>query len=453
MWNEPVPKELGLEGQVRLSVEADLLPDGSFGRELLVVTEAKVHVVALDGAAPSVRLEFPLAELKEPKAESFFGGGALEVSHDGARVELVRYTAARARRFATAAKMLEKWLKGEKAELPPDDAERCPTCRLPLEKGTKVCPVCVSTARSLRRLMAYLRPYLPHAATLAGLATLVTALGLVIPYLQKPVIDSVLSEKSPLSLPQRGGLLTLIVLVGLGAYVLSSAAGVAQAWLSAWVGNRITHDIRCQLYSHLQYLSLSFYDKAEMGTIISRVNQDTGQLQAFLVWGSQDLVINVLQLIGIGVRKRSFSKTLAMSEWRSSDTGVPVPGRVRAGDCRFCRQRGAGSRSPGRRRRGDGRRRGAGRQQSLAALRGLALRVRAHGRREAGGAGPRAYDRPPTCYLANAGPKARGLDHALAAPTGGPGRTGHGRRRLAARPTASADRELPVRLWPPPPST
>ncbi|MBM4040145.1 MAG: ABC transporter ATP-binding protein [Planctomycetes bacterium] len=301
MWNDPVPKELGIEGQVRLSVEADLLPDGSFGKELLVVTADKLRVVALDGAAPAVRLEMPLADLKEPKAESFFGGGALEASHDGARIELIRFTAARFPRFATAAKVLEKWLKGEKAELPPDDAQRCPTCGLPLDKGTKVCPVCASAARSLRRLLAYLRPYLPHAATLAGLATLVTALGLVIPYLQKPVIDSVLSEKSTLSLPERGRFLVLIVLVGLGAYLLSSAAGVAQAWLSAWVGNRITHDIRCQLYRHLQYLSLSFYDKAEMGTIISRVNQDTGQLQAFLVWGSQDLAINVLQIVGIGV--------------------------------------------------------------------------------------------------------------------------------------------------------
>ncbi len=309
MWHEPLPEGLSVEGPVRLSVEADLRPDGSFGKELLVVTADKVRVVALDGATPSVRLELPFGELKEPKAESYFGGGALEVSHNGARVELVRYTAARFPRFATAAKVLEKWLKGEKAELPPDDARRCPTCGLPLEKGTKVCPVCVSAARSLRRLLAYLRPYLPHAVVLASLATFSTVLGLVIPYLQKPVIDRVLLENSPLSLPERGRLLVLIVLVGLGAYVLSSAASVAQNWLSAWVGNHITHDIRCQLYRHLQFLPLSFYDKAEMGTIISRVNQDTERLYAFLVWGSQDLVINVLQIVGIGV-------VLFMLNWR-----------------------------------------------------------------------------------------------------------------------------------------
>ena len=95
MWNEPLPEGLSFDGQVRLSVEADVLPDGSFGRELLVVAGDAVHVVTLDGdAAPCVRLEVPFKELAEPKAESFVGGGALEALRDDTRIELVRYTAA-----------------------------------------------------------------------------------------------------------------------------------------------------------------------------------------------------------------------------------------------------------------------------------------------------------------------------------------------------------------------
>jgi len=294
MWNEPVPEGLRVEGPVRLAVEADLRPDGAFGRELLVVTADKVLVVALDeGAAPAVRLEVPFAELKEPKAESYFGGGALEASHNGVRLELVRYSAARFPRFATAAKVLEKWLKGEKAELPADEAKRCPTCGLPFDKGTKVCPICVPKSRALRRLLGYLRPYLASAAALAAMAAVGTALGLFIPWLQKPLLDKVLIPGGDLRL------LGIIVLAALVAHLLITLLGVAQAWLAAWLGNRITHDIRCQLYRHLQFLSLSFYDKGEMGTIISRVNQDTGQLQAFLVWGSQELVINILQILGI----------------------------------------------------------------------------------------------------------------------------------------------------------
>ncbi|RKY57623.1 MAG: ABC transporter ATP-binding protein, partial [Candidatus Latescibacterota bacterium] len=54
------------------------------------------------------------------------------------------------------------------------------------------------------------------------------------------------------------------------------------------------------LYHHLQYLSLSFYDRRQLGTVISRINQDTGRLQQFLVWGVQDLLVNFLLIVGIG---------------------------------------------------------------------------------------------------------------------------------------------------------
>ena len=302
MWTEPLPEGIQLDEPVRLSVEADLRPDGSSGKELLVVTEKTVRVITVDGAASKVRLELPLEALKEPKAESFFGGGALEVLHDGARLELVHYSAARARRFATAAKMMDKWLKGEKAELPEVEEERCPRCGLPLEKGTKVCSICAPKSRALRRLVAYLWPYLPWVLLLMGLTLVATAVGLMIPYLQKFLMDIVLVPRgTPRPMPERLRILGLLVLAGLGAHVFITSLSVAQSWLSAWVGNRITHDVRCQLYRHLQYLSLRFYDKRELGTVISRVNQDTGQLQAFLVWGSQDLALNVLRLVGIGV--------------------------------------------------------------------------------------------------------------------------------------------------------
>jgi len=302
MWNEPVPEGIRPDGDVRLSVEADLLPDGTFGRELLVVTERALSVVALDDAQPSVRLELPLEELREPKARQVVGGGALSVARGDADIELVRYTAARVPRFATAAKLLEKWLQGEEAPVPKDEGLRCPTCGLPLEKGTKVCPTCTPKSRTLRRLLAYLRPFWKAALGLMLLAHINMALGLVPPYLQRPLMDRVLAPPKGQAAPleNRLALLGLLVLALLGTQVIMAAAGVCQAWLSSWLGNRLSHNIRSDLFRHLQFLSLGFYSKREMGTVISRVNHDTGSLQRFLVWGSQELLRNVLMVLGIG---------------------------------------------------------------------------------------------------------------------------------------------------------
>lgn len=302
MENEPLPEGFDPGEPVRLCVKADLRPDGSFGNEWLVITENRLWVLSEDGQGAKPRLEIPLYELSEPKAENFVGGGALEVNHNGSRLELVRYTSARVPCFGTIAQLMGKWLKGEEAEIPEEEERRCPRCGLPLPEGTQVCPACLPKSRTLLRLVGYLKPHWKLVVGLSILALANTGLSLVPPYLPRPLMDLVLAPTGqPRPLDERLRLLALLVIALLGAHVTMAAAGAIQGWLAALLGNRITHDIRCQLYQHLQYLSLRFFDKQQMGTVISRVNQDTGQLQDFLVEGSQRLVINLLLIVGIGV--------------------------------------------------------------------------------------------------------------------------------------------------------
>ena len=307
MRNEPEPSAPcppeGFEPDehVRVCAEADLLPDGRFGREWLVIGEERLWVIAEgDGGKP--RIELPLAELSDASARALVGGGALEVSRDGEQIELVRYTNARAGRFTTVAGALGKWLCGEEAQVPEEDEKRCPRCGLPLAPGTNVCPACMPRSQTLKRLSRYLLPVWRPALGLSLIALAHTALGLIPPYLQKPLMDQVLAPRGePRPIADRAHLLGTLVLALLIAQVLMAGLGAARSWLSAWLGNRISHDIRVQLYEHLQFLSLGFYDKQQMGSVISRVNQDTGRLQEFLVWGSQDLATNFLLIVGITV--------------------------------------------------------------------------------------------------------------------------------------------------------
>jgi len=312
---EPLPESLKarVREPVRAWAAADLRPDGSYGREWLVVTTDRVQVFAEDGIAePTPRLDLPLRALSAPKMELFIGAGALEAVCDGRTIELVRFTTSRARHFGAIARVLEKWAKGEAAELEPVEEQRCPRCGLPLEKGTEVCSACIPRHRTLLRLAGYLRPFWKQALALSGLAFITTALGLLQPYLFKPLMDDVLKPATPAPTAERLALLGLLTLVLVASRVLGAVLNAAQGWLTAWLGNRITHNIRCQLYQHLQFLSLSFYDKRQIGTVISRVNQDSGSLQHFLVWGAQDLVINFLLIVGIGVMLFAMNWRLAL---------------------------------------------------------------------------------------------------------------------------------------------
>jgi len=302
MLNTTLPEGVAVDGQVRLCLEGDLHPDGSFGKEWLIVTDEKLLVFSQNGAGVKQRQELPFKEISEPKSANFIGGGAFEVLHNGECLELLRYTNSRMPQFATAAGLMEKWLKGEEAEIPEEDVQRCPKCDFPLDNGSKICPACTPKSRTMRRLIGYLKPYWAAALGLTLLSLLSLSLSLVQPFLQTPLFDTVLRPVgTPKPLEVRLHLLGVLVLIMLGTSLLNIVVGVTQGWLSAWLGNHITNDVRCQLYQHLQYLSLRFFDKRQMGTVISRVNQDTGMLQQFLVWGSQDLVRNLLMILGIGI--------------------------------------------------------------------------------------------------------------------------------------------------------
>ncbi|MBD3293145.1 MAG: hypothetical protein GF393_09485, partial [Armatimonadia bacterium] len=295
------PEGFSPDEPVRVCAETDLRADGRFGREWLIIGERHLWVLP-EGDGDTPRIELPLMDLNEPKAQPLVNGGALEVSRDGRQIELVRYTNARAARFGAVASVLEKWLEGEDAPVPEEEGKRCPQCGLPLAEGTKVCPACLPRSQTLRRLARYLLPLWRPAVGLSLIALAHTALGLIPPYLQKPLMDRVLAPTGePQPVDERVELLGLLVLALLVAHVLMSGLSALRSWLSAWLGNRISHDIRSELYQHLQFLSLNFYDKRQMGSVISRVNQDTGRLQEFLVWGSQDLATNLMLIIGITV--------------------------------------------------------------------------------------------------------------------------------------------------------
>jgi len=299
---DSLPENINVQEPVRVCASADLLPDGSFGKQWLLITNEKV-LVFTDGEMPTKLLEFSLSELESTKVDAVVGGGVLEANRNGETIELIRYTNANAKKFSAIADALAKWTKGEEAEVETEDERKCPRCGLPLEEGTEVCPACLPKSKTLLRLSRYLIPHWKQAICLSFMALFSTALGqLLPPYLNKPLMDLVLAPPEGTARPfeERLGLLGILVLILLISYVLTSVLGATQGWLSAWLGNAISHNIRSKLYQHLQFLSLRFYDKRQLGTVISRVNHDTERLQDFLVWGSQDLAHNFLTLIGVG---------------------------------------------------------------------------------------------------------------------------------------------------------
>ncbi len=131
--------------------------------------------------------------------------------------------------------------------------------------------------RSLTGLLPFLRPYRGRIA-LALLFLLLAALAtLAFPLALRTLIDGVLgsaADRSASALALRGNFLGLFgVAVALGLF------SSARFYLVSWLGERVTADLRCAVYSHVLQQSPEFFETTQSGEVLSRLTTDTTLVQ------------------------------------------------------------------------------------------------------------------------------------------------------------------------------
>jgi len=146
--------------------------------------------------------------------------------------------------------------------------------------------------RKLRWLFGLLRPYRRRVIVMGIALLIATAAGLAPPYLAGLAIDEGI---------RKGDLSTLDWIVA--AYVLSAvmfwAATYAQTYLVGWVGQRALQDLREQIYTHLQTMSIGFFTRRRPGVLISRMTNDVEALDTLVTDGLITLVSSTLTLLGV----------------------------------------------------------------------------------------------------------------------------------------------------------
>ena len=101
--------------------------------------------------------------------------------------------------------------------------------------------------------------------------------------------------------PHNTGSLDLIVVAFLVSALIYALASYAQTYLVGWVGQRALQDLRLQLFTHLQRLSIGFYSRNRAGVIISRITNDVEALDQLVEDGMATLFQSGLTLIGVVV--------------------------------------------------------------------------------------------------------------------------------------------------------
>ena len=148
--------------------------------------------------------------------------------------------------------------------------------------------------RLARRLARYVRPHLRLAAGALVLLLAEGLLQLVGPLLTRRVIDVALPAHDYAAVGQAAAIFV-------GALVAQFGVDYGQMVLTSLLGQRAMHDLRRELFGHLQRLSITFFDRNPVGRLVTRVTSDVESLNELFTAGVIAGFGDLATLLAIGV--------------------------------------------------------------------------------------------------------------------------------------------------------
>lgn len=159
--------------------------------------------------------------------------------------------------------------------------------------------------RLYRRLLGFVQPYWTRLAAASALMVVGAMAGLAGPYLLKVAIDDVIARADMAAL-------NWVALAYVAASFVQWWTGYGQTYLVSWVGQSIIYDLREQMFTRLQTLSLRFYDAMASGRIVARLTSDVDSINQLVSGGLVSLFSNVVILIAIMVTMLNMNWRLAL---------------------------------------------------------------------------------------------------------------------------------------------
>lgn len=150
---------------------------------------------------------------------------------------------------------------------------------------------------SIKRYLKFVKPYNWMILLTLFIGIIKFAIPLFIPLLMKIVIDDIIG--SPTMTPDE---MTRQLFYWLGGtmllfFLIRPPVEYYRQYYAQYVSNKILYDIRENLYSHLQKLSLRYYSNTRAGEVISRVINDVEQTRNFVLIGLMNVWLDLATII------------------------------------------------------------------------------------------------------------------------------------------------------------
>jgi subfamily B ATP-binding cassette protein MsbA len=142
------------------------------------------------------------------------------------------------------------------------------------------------------RILKFVRPYWPRLLVAMFCMGAVSAITAAFALLTKNVLDDVLINKDM-------SMLRVISLAVMILGVIKGFFGFGEGYLMNYVGQRVVANLRLWLYTHLQTLSLSFFDRTPTGVLMSRITNDVNSIQGAVSDAVTGMIKDVFTAIGL----------------------------------------------------------------------------------------------------------------------------------------------------------
>lgn len=150
------------------------------------------------------------------------------------------------------------------------------------------------TGDTTLRIVQLAKPHWKWVLGFILMIVLVSALDSYFTYLSSLIIDEAILGENIEALKR--------IIIQYGLFILLQAGGVfGFIYLAGILGERIRYDLRKIMFSHLQELSLSYYNVTPVGWIMSRVTSDSERVAELVTWGFLDVTWGMMNIITAGI--------------------------------------------------------------------------------------------------------------------------------------------------------
>lgn len=156
-----------------------------------------------------------------------------------------------------------------------------------------------------RKLFRFFKPYGKQMAGIIIFMLITALMDLSIPLFQKYAVDNFIVPKTTEGLEK-------YVVVYFFALIVMTAAVYIFARLAIMVEMYIGKDLRSEIFTHLQNLSLSYYNTTSVGYILARTLSDTNKIGSMIAWGLVDVFWSFAYVIGAFIAMFMLNAKLAI---------------------------------------------------------------------------------------------------------------------------------------------